>query len=228
MAVKKYEGDMGKQLRSTEFNRAYYEEHRDAGLDYMNHGGWQDGYGTWFVEALELHGKHLLDVGCACGSLVLGFAHAGALVSGIEVNRHMIELAHTDLRRRTVVSYGDAADIPFGDGAFDCVHSAQVAEHFKPEQVPQILREHYRVLKPGGLFFCCLDTEELYARQGRKVENEDPTHWCVKPMTWWYDLLVAAGFVVLDPGDMRCERLVQHPQSYMKHYDWDWFLCEKR
>jgi len=60
-------------LNSRGFTRAYYEEHRAAGLDYLGFGDWQRNYGRWLAESLHLKGKHVLDVGCACGSILRGF-----------------------------------------------------------------------------------------------------------------------------------------------------------
>ena len=82
----------------------------------------------------------------------------------------------------------------FADGSWDAVHSAQVAEHWKAELVPYILGELRRIVTPGGLFFCTLDTEELFQRQGRVQEQEDPTHVCIRPLRWWHEQLDQAGW----------------------------------
>lgn len=223
----KAETEMGKQLRSTKFDRAYYEEHKAAGLDYMVCGGWQERYGRWFVESLGLKGKSVLDVGCACGSIVKGLAKAGAVVQGIDVNAYMIGLAvGSDPGMGKVLHVGSAEELPFEDGSFDAVHCAQVAEHWEPGLVPKILGEIVRVLKPGGYFFNCLDTEEMYARQGRKLETEDPTHWCVKPKAWWQRW---HGFLpVEDVTEAIKSSFDLHPASMTREYDWDYFVLKKR
>jgi hypothetical protein len=100
-----------------------------------------------------------------------------------------------------------------------------VAEHWKPEMVPLILRELARVVRPGGLLFCCLDTEELFARQGRVLEEEDPTHVCIRPLAWWHERLAEAGWRVC--SDEFAERLCEHPDSFLGRYDWDWFIARR-
>lgn len=40
---------------------------------------------------------------------------------------------------------------PYQDASFDVVYSSHVLEHFTPEQALFLLRESYRVLKPGGI-----------------------------------------------------------------------------
>ncbi|MGE0537269.1 MAG: class I SAM-dependent methyltransferase, partial [Pirellulales bacterium] len=154
---------------------------------------------------------------------------AGASVVGADISRYMIALGkstwpHLELHQ------ADLADLfMLADESFDCVHSAQSAEHWPPERVPTILGELHRVLKPGGLFWCCLDTIELFARQGRLGDEaalkEDPTHICVRPMAWWDEQRDKAGF-----EDARGEvlpALADHPLSFFERYDWDWFCWRK-
>jgi SAM-dependent methyltransferase len=211
-------------LTTTSFGEAYYHQHKEAGLDYLAHGEWQITYGRWFVEALGLRGRTLLDVGCACGSIAAGLAKAGALVSGCDANEHMIRLGRERwLANQLFVC--DATNLHYWrDRTFNTIHSAQVFEHFKPDLVPHILDELWRVTQDGGILFAALDTVEMYARQVRNLAREDATHICVKPMAWWHQQLASAGWA-LAPDLL--ERLRLHPESYFAHYDWDAFCCRK-
>ncbi|KPK64381.1 hypothetical protein AMJ83_02915 [candidate division WOR_3 bacterium SM23_42] len=47
----------------------------------------------------------------------------------------------------------DGARQPFPDRYFDVVFAYAVLEHIPPEELPQVLREIRRVLRPGGLFY---------------------------------------------------------------------------
>ena len=214
-----------KQLSSKAYNARYYEEHKQAGLDYLGYGEWQEQYGQWLIEALGWKGRKVLDIGCACGSILRGLGHAGAVVQGVEINEHMVRLGREkwpDMSRLLHVC--DAVNLHlFADETWDGLHSAQVAEHWKPKLVPHILEELRRVMVTGGLFFCALDTEELFARQNRSIENEDPTHICIQPLAWWHEQLAKAGWTVVT-NDLR-PTLLQHPQSFLKRYDWDWFVA---
>lgn len=219
---------MGEILRATGYDGAdYYEEHKAAGLDYLDYGGWQRDYARWLCDAMGWKGRKVLDVGCACGSILRGLGEAGVVVQGIDVCAHMIDLG----RRKwpdmdPLLHHCDAADIKvYGDGVWGGVHCAQTAEHWLPEKVPVILRELNRVCKPGATFFCCLDTQELYDRQNRDPSAEDPTHYCVKPMSWWYDQLASAGWEVCS-GEY-ADYLTGIPGSYLTRYDWDWFVARK-
>lgn len=217
-----------KKLTARSFDRWYYDEHKLSGLDYLSFGDWQRQYGRWFVESLDLKGKRVLDVGCACGASLRGLGQAGAIVQGVDINEHMIQLGRQkwpDMAPLLFVC--DAVNLHlFADESWDAIHAAQVAEHWKPELVPFILREFRRVVRPGGLVFCVLDTEELLARQGRQSEAEDPTHYCVRPMAWWHAQLADAGWefcsATFEPAMRR------HAESFLQRYDWDWFVARRK
>ncbi|HEY1065176.1 MAG TPA: methyltransferase domain-containing protein, partial [Pirellulales bacterium] len=216
------------QLRAKSYGEAYYEEHRRAGLDYLNYGGWQQEYGRWLVESLDLKGKRLLDVGSACGAILRGLGQAGAVVQGVEINEYMVRLGRQKWPDMACLMHiCDAVNLHlFDDGEWDAIHTAQVAEHWKPQLVPHILDELHRVVKPDGLLFCSLDTTELFARQGRTMAHEDPTHVCIQTMAWWRTRLAEAGW---DDVTTTWEpRLREHPGAFLQKYDWDWFVARRR
>lgn len=216
-----------KELSATAYGADYYHEHQRSGLDYLVCGDWQQQYGRWLVESLQLQGRRTLDVGCACGAILRGLRAAGAVGHGVDVNEYMIQLGRNrwpDMAADLYVC--DAVNLHlFENDQFDALHSSQVAEHWKPDLVPYILRELRRVTVPGGLFFCALDTEELFARQGRALETEDPTHVCIQPVSWWHERLAAAGWQVCTAEF--APRLREHAESFLSRYDWDWFVARR-
>lgn len=214
-------------LQSKSFSEAYYTEHRDAGLDYLVCGDWQEQYGRWIVESLNWGGKKVLDVGCAAGAILRGMQAAGADTQGVDLCEYMIGL-HREKWPDTAnrVHTCDCVNLHlFPRHSFHGIHSAQVAEHWRPDLVPSILRELHRVTKPGGLFFCCLDTAELGERTGRDLASEDPTHVCIRPLAWWREQLSSAGWI-----DCRARHepaMQEHPESFLRRYDWDWWIVER-
>lgn len=218
---------MLKALTSTSFDRTYYDEHKLAGLDYLGHGDWQAQYGRWLVESLAWSNKTVLDVGCACGSILRGLGAAGAIVAGVDISEHMINLGRKKWPdMQTIIHTCDAVNLHlFRDQQFHGLHSAQVAEHWKPHLVPHILEELHRVTADNGLFFCALDTTELFARQGRTMETEDPTHVCIRELAWWHEQLTVAGWH-LCTAEFK-PALTNHPGSFLVNYDWDWFVARK-
>ena len=230
-------------LTTTTFGREYFEQHLREGLDYSNYGDWQRKYGRWLVDVLNWHGQPVLDVGCCCGNMVAGLAESGAISAGIDPNEFAIQLgrqkwssgewtngltggAALPFSDNPPLSIGDAVNLhQFADEHFSGLHSHQTAEHWKPELVPHILREIGRVSKPGALFFCTLDTQELADRTGRDLQREDPTHVCIRPMKWWREQLADAGWEICTE-EFRTP-LLAHGWSFLRDYDWDWWIARK-
>ncbi len=213
-------------LTSFSFDKIYYDEHKEAGLDYLGHGDWQSQYGKWIVDTLEWKDRTVLDIGCACGSIVRGFGDAGAFVSGCDINEHSVNLGRNKWPdMRTLLKICDATNLHFwNDDTFYGLHSAQVFEHFRPHQVAAVLTECHRVIKKNGLMFCALDTTEMYARQNRKLEDEDPTHRCVRSLKWWRIKLQNNGWEIVT--DKYKDAMVLHSLTFFKKYDWDYFVAK--
>jgi SAM-dependent methyltransferase len=214
-------------LNALGFTEDYYTEHVNAGLDYCGHGDWQREYATWLADVFGWRGQRVLDVGCACGSILRGLGHVGVIVEGVDVSEFMVERGRRKWPDQAKLMHvGDAINLHmFGDASWDGLHSAQVAEHWRPELVWHILRELLRVTRPGGLFFAAFDTSELFERNSRKMEDEDKTHVCIRPMQWWVEQFQNAGWHVA--SDAWRGPLNEHPGSFLKRYDWDWIVATR-
>jgi len=64
---------------------------------------------------------------------------------------------------------GDGLDLPFADGLFDRVLSVSVLEHL--ENYPQMIRELWRVLRPGGRLMVTFDVT-LRQRWNHRIDVE--------------------------------------------------------
>lgn len=198
------------------FDANYYESNKQKGLDFLAYGDWQKIYGKWIVESLELKAKNILDVGCSCGANAAGMAMAGAYVSGIDLSQHMINLGRQKWENFPLYVC-DAANIHLWyDNTFDLVHSLQVWEYFRPDQIPIILKELYRVGRK--YLFSVLDTKDLYKRHNRT--NFDNLN--LQTLDWWKEQVVDAGWQLV--GSTILE---QHQLGYFKKYNWDYILAIK-
>ncbi len=102
-------------------------------------------------------GRSALEVGCGGGVLTREIALMGFDVIGIDPSEQSIKIAtehayEDSLRITYEKGMGEA--LPYRNGAFDVVFCCDVLEHVR--DVPKVISEISRVLKPGGLF--CYDT----------------------------------------------------------------------
>lgn len=63
--------------------------------------------------------------------------------------------------------------IPFPDNKFDVVYHSQVLEHISKEKAPNLIKECFRVLKPGGIMRIVLPDLENIVEEYRKYLHEN-------------------------------------------------------
>ena len=96
-------------------------------------------------------GKTVLDVGCGVANDLARFAKAGAIVTGVDLAPHSVQLAEDNFRFRGLkgtFQQMNGEQLTFPDDSFDMVFCHTVL-HFTPNPAAMI-REIHRVLKPGG------------------------------------------------------------------------------
>lgn len=99
-----------------------------------------------FEAVREAAPRTVLDVGCGPGDLTERLVHElGAEVQAIDISPRMVELTRA---RGIETQVGDVEQLPFGDGAFDCVLAAWVLYH--APDLDCAIAECARVLRPGG------------------------------------------------------------------------------
>lgn len=102
-------------------------------------------------------GKTALEVGCGGGLLSEELARMGFAVTGIDPSEHSLRIAAEHAKASKLrVHYvkGTGEILPYRDNSFDSVFCCDVLEHVR--DVPEIISEISRVLRPGGVF--CYDT----------------------------------------------------------------------
>jgi SAM-dependent methyltransferase len=150
--------------------QSFWEEHAcgDAQVGGL-HARFQDDYERFFtdydhfryenerhlpacIEALNVAGKKVLEIGLGEGSESERLIRAGARWSGVDLTTESVARVRTRLTLRNLpyqeLQQASVLDLPFADGTFDVVFSHGVLHH-----VPDIRRaqsEIHRVLRPGG------------------------------------------------------------------------------
>jgi demethylmenaquinone methyltransferase / 2-methoxy-6-polyprenyl-1,4-benzoquinol methylase len=109
-------------------------------------------------------GAKALDVCCGTADWTIALAEAAGKdgeVVGLDFSKNMLKIGEEKLEARNLdqatLIHGNAMELPFEDNSFDYVTIG-----FGLRNVPdynQVLREMYRVLKPGGMAVC-LETSQ--------------------------------------------------------------------
>ena len=142
---------------------------------------------------------HILDVGCGVGGSTRRLSHeTGCTVTGIDLSDEYIDAAERltqllNMQDRVKFNAASALELPFDDDTFDGAWSIQM--NMNIEDKLGLLKEIYRVIKPGG-------RAVLYEVCGNK---NSPVHF---PVPWAQDdtmsflvppepfkeIIIAAGF----------------------------------
>ncbi len=112
-----------------------------------------------FEAVAEGDPRRVLEVGPGQGELAGRIAgELGAEVYAVDQSPRMVELTRD---RGVEAIVGDVQDLPFADGAFDCVLAAWVLFHVP--DLNRALREVRRVLRPGGRLVAATNSQRTLA-----------------------------------------------------------------
>jgi SAM-dependent methyltransferase len=95
-----------------------------------------------------LAGERILDAGCGTGRHIGRLQAAGAIVTGLDFSKGMLDVASGRYPEVDFIQGDLQARWPFGDGAFDAVLCALVGEHL--DDLDTVAGEMRRVTRPGG------------------------------------------------------------------------------
>ncbi|GIH16861.1 class I SAM-dependent methyltransferase [Rugosimonospora africana] len=100
---------------------------------------------------VDLVGPHprVLDAGCGAGQVTKMLRNWGCDACGIDAAEKLIELAR-GAYPGLEFTVGDLRALPYRDEDFDAVVARYSVIHTEPVEVPSVLAEFTRVLRPGG------------------------------------------------------------------------------
>lgn len=126
--------------------------------------GWMTGaferrHGETALELLSIrNGETVMEIGTGSGHCFRRIAELvgdGGNCCGVDVSRGMLEVTRNRLLRSRLVDRAglccaDAAKLPFRDNSCDAILMAFTLELFDTPEIPEVLQEAMRVLRPGG------------------------------------------------------------------------------
>ena len=94
-------------------------------------------------------GSRLLHAGCGSGQVDVALQQT-MRISALDISTNALRLYARNNPEAEQVRHGTIFHLPFERESFDGVYNLGVMEHFTEGEIHTILREFYRVLKPGG------------------------------------------------------------------------------
>ncbi len=122
--------------------------------------GWSEKKGreTGLARLAAKDGEQVLEIGFGTGLALTALARTvgeAGRVHGLDLSEVMVSLAQarldrTGLAERVELRTGDALTLPYPARSFDAVFMSFVLELFDTPEIPVVLAECRRVLRPGG------------------------------------------------------------------------------
>ncbi len=144
-------------------------------------------------------GQAALDLATGPGHVALRLAERGLKVTAADLTPEMLAVARAAEQERPLPQpiawiEADAAQLPCPDGQFDAVVCRRAAHHFP--DLPRVLRESRRVLKPGGRLAVSDMTAPAASMDAlNEVERlRDRSHAQAQTVDQWIGHLLDAGF----------------------------------
>ena len=109
-------------------------------------------YPVLLEKLLHIPFQSALDLGCGTGEMLKLILQedVGKELYGIDLSEKMLHVAKSKLPEQVKLLLGDSESLPFPDNTFDVVFCNDSFHHYPAPR--NVLREVYRVLKPGGTF----------------------------------------------------------------------------
>jgi len=150
---------------------------------------WEHIAGKVNAEVFEIN--KCLDVGCGTGTGIKYAREQGWNVFGCDIADISMHWKKNNVEDYCTVA--SAMDLPYKDEEFDFVMCNDVLEHIHEDDILLTLKEIFRICKRLVFLSICL------VHEWHPVKGFIFSHICLKPVDWWIQKILKAGFTDLRP-----------------------------
>jgi len=155
--VNEYEPDVLRVFQSKEETRSYYNKIARV-YDLLAEHSEQPMREKGLKKLAAQSGEHLLELGFGTGHCLVELANSvgpHGKVFGLDLSETMFDLAQSEVQKKGVadrveLTRADAETLPYDDDSLDGIFTSFTLELFDTPELPKVLSEWKRVLKPGG------------------------------------------------------------------------------
>lgn len=128
-----------------------------------------------FMHRIPL-GKRVLDAGCGPGTFTKYIVQAGYVAHGIDISEAMLDEATTRVPRARFEQM-DMNKLDYPDGYFAGIIAFYSLIHISSDELPQVLSEFARILKPGGYVFVVVQRGNIEAVRPYGIYGKTLVHF---------------------------------------------------
>lgn len=186
--------------------------------DYLA-GPFERKYAEMALEHLSIgKGETVLEIGFGTGHCLKRIVESvgpKGITYGLDISTGMMEMSRkklekADLEDRVKLFCGDAASLPFDDSTFNAVFMSFTLELFDTPEIPKVLEQIKRVLKPEGRLAVVSiskeDGESVFLRLYEWTHNKWPKYVDCRPI-YVEQSLIDAGYRIKSKEKVKIFRL---------------------
>lgn len=131
-----------------------------------------DGYLDQFLDEIR-HASRIVDLGCGNGVNTVYLNTLGICTIACDISEPALNLLHKNAPNSICLLFDMTAGLPFPKNSIDVI-IADLSLHYFSEKITRtVIDDIHRVLRPGGLFLCRVNSTKEYQKQNNGYQLED-------------------------------------------------------